>query len=121
LYSKKGKWIGKCLRCGSCCRQGIYWLWFRNPKEKKEKLEYAIARGCRIVQIGADIIQANFSQKCVNLDEGTTRDTCRLHGKKKPKWCKSFPKGCEKDSIDRLDLNLVVPCGCGFKWVEDEQ
>ena len=109
-------WVGECIKCGQCCSNDIKWIGFEVEAQKEEAIEWAKARGYKIVQVGKGIIQANFECRCPNLKDD---NLCTVYSDR-PRWCTYWPKklyGYAKE-LD-LDVKLILFKGCGYKWVED--
>lgn len=108
-------WLGKCRQCGKCCTYNINWLNFNNEEEKQNAIEWAEARGHKIIQISNNLIQANYPSKCPHLKN----NLCELH-ENKPKWCQWYPHNMHISAKQyNLDINLILTPECGFKWTED--
>jgi len=108
---------GECNQCGKCCTLDIMWIGFdpSKPNEKRDRIEWADARGYSVVQSGVGIIQANVNHRCPNLEEN---NTCKIQ-ENKPRDCTAYPDNIFEIYQDyQLDLNKMLPEGCGFHFVE---
>jgi len=89
-------------------------LSFNGEEDKRDVTAWAEARGCRIVQVGKNLVQAEFVQECPLLDKGL----CKVHGDLKPNLCKDYPFKINVPELlfNNMDPNKMLPAGCGFKY-----
>jgi len=109
-----GHWEGQCIKCVHCCLYDVQWVMFNGEVEKLEAIEWADARGYKIIQITDLCLHAEFYNPCPQLQKDNKE--CRLQDNK-PVWCKKYPKMMMPSR--GFDVNKLSPT-CGFKWVEDE-
>ena len=107
------KWKGKCNQCGGCCTLDFKFMGYNGAEEKKNLIEWALARGYELVQGINGILQFKHINPCPHLDLGR----CNIQ-KDKPKLCSAFPFNIESDG--GLDPTLFTPPGCGF-YPEEEK
>lgn len=115
-----GHWVGECKRCGKCCIFDCHWLGFDDESEKEMTIEWATARGYKIIQANDKVVQAQFRRECIQLelDCNDHHYSCKLEKiGKKPKQCRIWPM-YYTSIMEGLDISKIVPEGCGYKWVE---
>ena len=105
---------GKCLKCGECCRTNLHIEPFETEMDKKNAVEWLVARGYKVVGIGKSIIIAEYKNECPSL----VLSLCGLQNlDNKPKMCQKYPYyNAEVLEKEGIDPNFVLTSNCGFSY-----
>lgn len=100
------KRIGHCNMCGQCCRE-IYSI--DTYTEKEFKIMQFLYPPYRRFYIKEKRPDGMFVFACKYVQED---GKCSMY-KKRPRICRTFPKA-------KSDRSLILPDGCGYKFVKKE-